>query len=136
MKNEQKKFDNHNRICIIIAAILLCAVVYCTVRSCGSDAGTAELYQHTDATVDAVEKEHAAAGRELDVATGQLNSAGTAVGRAEQFITASQKRVTENTAGLAECQQIVSECRKIVADSQRIYSEVEKANRAGTGSGG
>lgn len=136
MKNEQKKSDNHNRIYIIIIAVVLCTAFYSFVRSCGNDAGTAEVHQRTDATVERIEKEHTNAGSELDNATRQLDSAGAAAKRADEFITASQERVAENTAGLADCQRIVGECRKIVADSQRIYCEVEEANRSGTGSGG
>lgn len=136
MKNEQKKSDNHNRIYVIIIALVLCTAFYSFVRSCGNGAGTAEVHQRTDATVEHIEKEHATAGRELEVVTGQLDSAGAAAKRADEFITASQERVAENTAGLADCQRIVSECRKIVADSQRVYCEVEEANRSGTESGG
>ena len=47
MKNEQKKSDNHS-IYIIIIALVLCAVAYCSVRGCGSGAGTAEVHQRTD----------------------------------------------------------------------------------------
>lgn len=135
MKNEQKKSDNHS-IYIIIAAVVLCACAYCSVRGCGDNAGTAEVHQRTDATMERIEKEHTNAGRELDTVGAELDSAGTAVGRTDEFITASQERVAENTAGLADCQRIVGECRKIVADSQRVYGEIEEANRSGTGSGG
>lgn len=136
MENEQKKSDNHSRIYIIIAAVVLCACAYCSVRGCGDNAGTAEVHQRTDATMERIEKEHTNAGRELDTVGAELDSAGTAVGRTDEFITASQERVAENTAGLADCQRIVGECRKIVADCNRIYCEVEEANRSGTGSGG
>lgn len=136
MKNEQKKSDNHNRIYIIIIAVVLCTAFYSFVRSCGKGAGTAEVHQRTDATVEHIEKEHTNAGSELDVVTGQLDSAGTAVGRTDQLITASQERVNQNAASIDECQRIVGECQKIVADSQRVYGEVEEANRSGTESGG
>lgn len=135
MKNEQKKSDNHNRIYVIIIALVLCAVAYCSVRSCGNGANIEQIHKSTDTTVDAVEAEHTNAGRELDNATGQLDSAGAAAKRADEFITASQERVAENTAGLADCQRIVGACREIIADSQRIYCEVEEANRSGTGCG-
>lgn len=128
MENEQKKSDNHNRIYIIIAAVLLCAVAYCTLRSCGNDAGTDQLYKSTDSTVGQIEAEHTAVGRELDAATGQLDSAGAAVGSADQLITAGEERVKQNAASIAECQRIIGECREIVADSQRIYGEIEAAN--------
>lgn len=136
MENEQKKSDNHNRIYIIIIAVVLCTAFYSFVRSCGNGAGTAELHLRTNSTVDTVEAEHAAVGRELDVVTGQLDSAGTAVGRTDQLITASQERVNQNAASIDECQRIVSECRKIVADCNRIYCEVEEANSDRKGSGG
>lgn len=136
MKNEQKKSDNHNRIYIIIIAVVFCTAFYSFVRSCGNGAGTAEVHQRTDATVEHIEKEHTVVGSELDNVTGQLISAGTAVGRTDQLITASQERVAENTAGLAECQRIVSECQKIVADSQRICREIEATNSDRKGSGG
>ena len=134
MENEQKKSDNHNRIYIIIAALVLCAGAYCTLRSSGNDAGTAELYQRTDAAVGAVEKQHETAGRELDVVGGQLDSAGETVGRADQLIATGEERIAENAASLADCQRIVSECRKIIADCQRLYAEVEETNRSGAGS--
>lgn len=136
MKNEQKKSDNHNRIYIIIIAVVLCTAFYSFVRSCGNDAGTAEVHQRTDAAMDAIEREHAVTGRELDAVGAELDSAGAAAKRADEFITASQERVNQNAASIDECQQIVSECRKIVADCNRIYAEAEKANRSGTGSGG
>lgn len=136
MENEQKKSDNHNRIYIIIAALVLCAGAYCALRSSGNGANIEQIHKSTDTTVDAVEAEHATAGRELDTVGAELDSAGAAAKRADEFITASQERVAENTAGLADCQRIVSECRKIVADSQRVYCEVEEANRSGTESGG
>ena len=136
MKNEQKKSDNHNRIYVIIIALVLCAVAYCSMRSCGNGANIEQIHKSTDTTVDAVEAEHATVGRELDTVGAELDSAGTAVDRADQLITASQERVNQNAASLADCQRIASDCRKIVTDSNRIYREVEEANRSGTGSGG
>ena len=136
MENEQKKSDNHNRIYIIIAALVLCAGAYCALRSSGNGAGTAEVHQRTDAAMDAIEREHAVTGCELDTAGAELDSATATLGRVDQLITASQERVAENTAGLADCQRIVSECRKIVADCNRIYCEVEEANSDRKGSGG
>lgn len=136
MGNEQKKYDNHSRIYIIIVALVLCAVAYCSVRGCGSGAGTAEVHQRTDATMERIEKEHTVVGSELDNVAGQLISAGTAVDRADQLITASQERVNQNAASLADCQRLVSDCRKIVADCNQIYAGAEKANRSGTESGG
>lgn len=136
MENEQKKSDNHNRIYIIIIAVVLCTAFYGFVQSCGNDAGTAEVHQRTDATMERIEKEHADAGRELDTVSGQLNSAGATVGRADEFVDRSQECVVRNTESVIECQQIVRECREIVADSNRIYREVEKANQNRAGSGG
>lgn len=137
MENEQKKSDNHNYFRYIIAVVLLFAIINFTMRSCGgSDAGTAELHQRTDAAVDAVEKEHATAGSELDATGRQLDSAGTAISRADELIGRSQERVNQNAASIDECQRIVGECRKIIADCNRIYAEAEKANRSGTGCGG
>ena len=136
MENEQKKSDNHSRIYIIIAAVVLCACAYCSVRGCGDNAGTAEVHQRTDATMERIEKEHTVVGSELDNVTGQLISAGTTVDRADQLITAGQERVNQNAASLADCRRLVSDCRKIVADCNQIYAEAEKANRSGTESGG
>lgn len=135
MGNEQEKSNNHSRIYIIIAAVVLCACAYCSVRGCGDNAGTAEVHQRTDATMEHIEKEHTNAGRELDTVGAELDSAETAAKRADEFITASQERVNQNAASINECQRIVGECRKIVADCNRIYCEVEEANRSGTGSG-
>ena len=136
MKNGQEKSDNHNGIYIIIVAVVLCAVAYSFLRSCGNGANIEQIHKSTDTTVDAVEAEHATAGRELDTVGAELDSAGTAAKRADEFITASQERVNQNAASIDECQRIVGECRKIVADYNRIYAEAEKANRSGTGSGG
>ena len=134
MGNEQKKSDNHNYFYYIIAGVLLFTIINFTMRSCGNDAGTAEVHQRTDATMERIEKEHTVVGSELDNVTGRLISAGTAVDRADQLITASQERVNQNAANLADCQRIVSECRKIIADCQRLYAEVEETNRSGAGS--
>ncbi len=136
MGNEQKKTDNHNYFYYIIAGVLLFTIINFTMRSCGNDAGTAEVHQRTDATMERIEKEHTVVGSELDNVTGRLISAGTAVDRADQLITASQERVNQNAANLADCQRLVSDCRKIVADCNQIYAETEKANRSGTESGG
>lgn len=136
MGNEQKKSDNHNYFYYIIAGVLLFTIINFTMRSCGNDAGTAEVHQRTDATMERIEKEHTVVGSELDNVTGRLISAGTAVDRADQLITASQERVNQNAANLADCQRLVSDCRKIVADCNQIYAETEKANRSGTESGG
>lgn len=136
MENEQKKSDNHNRIYIIIAALVLCAGAYCTLRGSGNGAGTAEVHQRTDATMERIEKEHTNAGRELDAVGAELDSAGTAVGRTDELVDRSQECVIRNTESIIECQQIVSDCRKIVTDSNRIYREVEEANRSRAGSGG
>ena len=134
MKNEQKKSDNHS-IYIIIAAVVLCACAYCSVRGCGDNAGTAEVHQRTDATMERIEKEHTNAGRELDTVGAELDSAGTAVGRTDELVDRSQECVIRNTESVIECQRIVSDCRKIVTDSNRIYREVEEANRSRAGSG-
>lgn len=135
MKNEQKKSDNHNRIYVIIFALVLCAMAYCSVRGCGN-VGIEQLHKSTDQTVGAVEKQHETIGRELDTVGAELDSAGTAVGRTDELVDRSQECVIRNTESVIECQRIVGECRKIVADSQRVYGEVEEANRSGTGSGG
>lgn len=136
MENEQKKSDNHNRIYIIIIAVVLCTAFYSFVRSCGNDAGTAEVHQRTDATMERIEKEHTNARSELDTVGAELDSAGTAVGRTDELVDRSQECVIRNTESVIECQQIVGECRKIVADSNRIIGEVDAANRSRTGSGG
>lgn len=136
MGNEQKKSDGHNYFYYIIAGVLLFTIINFSMRSCGNDAGTAEVHQRTDATMERIEKEHTVVGSELDNVTGRLISAGTAVDRADQLITASQERVNQNAANLADCQRLVSDCRKIVADCNQIYAETEKANRSGTESGG
>lgn len=134
MKNEQEKSNNRLYIGIVIVALAFCAAYF--LRSCGDGAGTAEVHQRTDTTVERIEKEHTNAGRELDTVGAELDSAGTAVGRADELVDRSQERITENTASINECQRIVGECRKIIADCNRIYCEVEEANRSGTGSGG
>lgn len=136
MTNGAQKSNNNRHIYTAIIVILLCTAFYSFVRSCGNGANIEQIHKSTDTTVDAVEAEHATAGRELDTVGAELDSAGAAAKRADEFITGSQERVAENTAGLADCQRIVSECRKIVADSQRVYCEVEEANRSGTESGG
>ena len=125
-------------IVFILLSLLWCFApwAYCSVRGCGSGAGTAEVHQRTDATMERIEKEHTVVGSELDTVGAELDSAGTAAKRADEFITASQERVNQNAASIDECQRIVGECRKIVADCNRIYAEAEKANRSGTGSGG
>lgn len=138
MKNEQEKSNNRLYIGIIIVALAFCATYF--LRSCGNiydnGANIEQIHKSTDTTVDAVEAEHATAGRELDTVGAELDSAETAAKRADEFITASQERVNQNAASINECQRIVGECRKIVADCNRIYCEVEEANRSGTGSGG
>lgn len=136
MTNEQEKSTNNNRIYFIIAALVFCAVAYCALRGCGNDARTDQLYKSTDSTVDAVEKEHADAGRELDAAGGQLNSAGETAGRIDDLINRSQSAGTAITEGIADCKRIVGECEEIVADSQRICREIEAANSDRKGSGG
>lgn len=55
MKNEREKSNNHNRIYIIIAVVLLCAAIYCAVRGCGTDADINQLYKSTDSTVERIE---------------------------------------------------------------------------------
>lgn len=134
MANGTQKSNNHRNFYAVVAVILLLAAIGIYLRGCGNDAGTAELYQRTDAAVGAVEKQHETAGRELDVVGGQLDSAGETVGRADQLIATGEERIAENAASLADCQRIVSECRKIIADCQRLYSEVEETNRSGAGS--
>lgn len=134
MQNEQKKSNNHRNIYATVAVILLLAVIGCTLRGCGNDAGTAELYQRTDAAVGEIEKQHQQAASELDAAGGQLNAAGAAVGRADQLITAGQERVNQNAASLADCKRIVGNCQAILDDCERIYAEVEEANRSRAGS--
>lgn len=137
MKNEQKKSDNHSRIYIIIAALVFCAFVYCTVRGCGgNDANIEQLHKSTDNTMAEIEREHQQAASELDAAGGQLNSAGETAGRIDDIINQSQNAGTAITAGITDCKRIVGECEEIVADSNRIIGEVDAANRSRTGSGG
>lgn len=136
MLNEQKKSNNSNRFYIIVLAVLLCAGVYSAVRGCGNDAGTAELYQRTDAAVGAVEKQHETIGCELKTVGGQLDTARETAGRIDGLINQSQNAGAEIATGITNCQRIVADCRKIVTDSNRIYREVEEANRSRAGSGG
>lgn len=137
MTNEQEKSTNNNRIYFIIVALLFCAFVYCTVRGCGgNDANIEQLHKSTDNTMAEIEGEHATAGRELDAAGGQLNSAGKTAGRIDVLINRSQSAGTAITEGIADCKRIVGECEEIVADSQRICREIEAANSDRKGSGG
>lgn len=137
MTNEQEKSTNNNRIYFIIAALVFCAFVYCTVRGCGgNDANIEQLHKSTDNTMAEIEGEHATAGRELDAAGGQLNSAGETAGRIDVLINRSQSAGTAITAGITDCKRIVGECEEIVADSQRICREIEAANSDRKGSGG
>lgn len=136
MGNEQKKSDNHNRIYVIIIALVLCAVAYCSVRGCGNGANIEQIHKSTDTTVDAVEAEHATAGRELDTVGAELDSAGETAGRIDDLINQSQNAGTAITAGITDCKRIVGECEEIVADSQRICREIEAANSDRKGSGG
>lgn len=137
MKNEQEKSTNNNRNYIIIIALVFCAFVYCTVRGCGgNDANIEQLHKSTDNTMAEIEGEHATAGRELDAAGGQLNSAGETAGRIDDLINRSQSAGTAITEGIADCKRIVGECEEIVADSQRICREIEAANSDRKGSGG
>ena len=137
MTNEQEKSTNNNRIYFIIVALVFCAFVYCTVRSCGgNDANIEQLHKSTDNTMAEIEGEHATAGRELDAAGGQLNSAGETAGRIDVLINRSQSAGTAITEGIADCKRIVGECEEIVADSQRICREIEAANSDRKGSGG
>ena len=137
MKNEQEKSTNNNRNYIIIIALVFCAFVYCTVRGCGgNDANIEQLHKSTDNTMAEIEGEHATAGRELDAAGGQLNSAGETAGRIDVLINRSQSAGTAITEGIADCKRIVGECEEIVADSQRICREIEAANSDRKGSGG
>lgn len=137
MTNEQEKSTNNNRIYFIIVALVFCAFVYCTVRCCGgNDANIEQLHKSTDNTMAEIEGEHATAGRELDAAGGQLNSAGETAGRIDVLINRSQSAGTAITEGIADCKRIVGECEEIVADSQRICREIEAANSDRKGSGG
>lgn len=137
MTNEQEKSTNNNRIYFIIAALVFCAFVYCTVRGCGgNDANIEQLHKSIDNTMAEIEGEHATAGRELDAAGGQLNSAGETAGRIDDLINRSQSAGTAITEGIADCKRIVGECEEIVADSQRICREIEAANSDRKGSGG
>ena len=137
MTNEQEKSTNNNRNYIIIIALVFCAFVYCTVRGCGgNDANIEQLHKSTDNTMAEIEGEHATAGRELDAAGGQLNSAGETAGRIDVLINRSQSAGTAITEGIADCKRIVGECEEIVADSQRICREIEAANSDRKGSGG
>lgn len=137
MTNEQEKSTNNNRIYFIIVALVFCTFVYCTVRGCGgNDANIEQLHKSTDNTMAEIEGEHATAGRELDAAGGQLNSAGETAGRIDDLINQSQNAGTAITAGITDCKRIVGECEEIVADSQRICREIEAANSDRKGSGG
>lgn len=137
MKNEQEKSTNNNRIYFIIAALVFCAFVYCTVRGCGgNDANIEQLHKSTDNTMAEIEREHQQAASELDAAGGQLNSARETAGRIDVLINRSQSAGTAITAGITDCKRIVGECEEIVADSQRICREIEAANSDRTGSGG
>lgn len=137
MTNEQEKSTNNNRIYFVIVALVFCAFVYCTVRGCGgNDANIEQLHKSTDNTMAEIEGEHATAGRELDAAGGQLNSAGETAGRIDVLINRSQSAGTAITEGIADCKRIVGECEEIVADSQRICREIEAANSDRKGSGG
>lgn len=137
MTNEQEKSTNNNRIYFIIAALVFCAFVYCTVRGCGgNDANIEQLHKSTDNTMAEIEREHQQAASELDAAGGQLNSAGETAGRIDVLINRSQSAGTAITEGIADCKRIVGECEEIVADSQRICREIEAANSDRKGSGG
>lgn len=137
MKNEQEKSINNNRIYFIIAALVFCAFVYCTVRGCGgNDANIEQLHKSTDNTMAEIEREHQQAASELDAAGGQLDSAGETAGRIDVLINRSQSAGTAITAEITDCKRIVGECEEIVADSQRICREIEAANSDRKGSGG
>ena len=109
MTNEQKKSNNSNRNYIIIAAVLLCAVVYCTVRCCGlHDNGRG---------VDAVRKQLDAAGsNQQTITSGIENAAGTA-GRSEEAINNAD-------AAAERIESVQRTAAAIIADSQSIIRTV------------
>ena len=126
MRNEQKKSDNHSRIYIIIIALVLCTVAYCSVRGCGSGAGTAEVHQRTDATMERIEKEHTVVGSELDNVTGQLISAGTAVDRADQLLQQARNELTKTQQALQTASGSLAIAEKSLRTATKYTQKLKK----------
>ena len=134
MENEQKKSDNHNRIYIIIIAVVLCTAFYSFVRSCGNDAGTAEVHQRTDATMERIEKEHTNAGRDLtlllDNLTVQEQQSAELMNLLQQArneLTKTQQALMNANASLANAEKSL---RTATEYTQKLKKQIEAERKA------
>lgn len=127
MGNEQKKFDNHSRIYIIIIALVLCTVAYCSVRGCGSDADIDQLYKSTDSTVERIETTATGAAGNIADAAGRNNVAQKTIDRAVTELENSQRAAAESAERIDRIQSLVNECIRRNQESINLMLQIEGA---------
>ena len=128
MENEQKKSDNHNRIYVIIIALVLCACAYSTVWGCGNEPGS---NNSSTATVDRIkDSAGTAAGDIADAARGNYN-AEKAIQRADDELERSQAAAENSTERINSIEQLVKECIDGNRQALDIMQRIEAANTTG-----
>ena len=128
MENEQKKSDNHNRIYIIIAALVLCAGAYCALRGSGNEPG---VNNNSTAKVDRIkDSAGTAAGDIADAARGN-NNAEKAIQRADDELERSQEAAENSTERINSIEQLVKECINGNRKALNIMQRIETTNTTG-----
>ncbi len=127
MLNDTQKSNNHNRIYIIIAVVLLCAAIYCAVRGCGSDADIDQLYKSTDSTVERIETTATGAAGNIADAAGRNNVAQKTIDRAVTELENSQRAAAESAERIDRIQSLVNECIRRNQESINLMLQIEGA---------
>lgn len=114
MKNEQKKSDNHNRIYIIIIAVVLCTAFYSFLRSCGN-------IHDNGAGVDNVRsgiKQSVQSNRELQDgignATETVDRLADVLNRSETTVDAAKGTAESLDSNLETAADAITKCKRIV----------------------
>lgn len=128
MKNEQKKSDNHNRIYIIIAALVLCAGAYCALRGSGNETGSDNS---SAATVDRIKDSAGTAAGNIADATRENYNAEKAIQRADAELERGQAAAEDCAERINRIEQLIKECIDGNRDVLRIMQRIETANTKG-----
>ena len=127
--NAKKKY-----LYIVITVIILLAAAYCL--SGGSDTdSTSRLQADTDRAMAGIESEIKSAGGQITAGAGYADAAGNAIGRVDELLDRSESAAKNQSAGIAEVQDVIGECQKLSDEIRTIIRRADEEDGTGTQAG-
>ena len=110
----------------VCAALLFCGYMLGHRISPASD--------NISSTIQSIKGNNITAGKLVDDARGQIKSAGTDIAGAVKNVERAEGLAQQNAGTITECRNIVGALRDTTRKAKSILDDIERANKAPTGS--